>query len=507
MTRMPFPTGVPPLSAELRIPDTIPEPGLLVGWSLEATHRRTPVGFSFGPPKDGTSMGFVDPVLMKGEGHLLTIAPTGAGKGVGCIIPALLRHDGPIIVIDPKGENTMVTARHRRDIGQEVVILDPMGLTGEKPGRFNPLSLIDPGDARGVDEAATIVNALLPLNLAGERNLYWLNRARTLMLACVLHVATDMEPDDRTLAKVREVVNDLAANPDKGARAMAKSRHPEVRMIADNLRIAAKETLGSIISFAQEGIDFLRGPQIQDASSATTFDINAVTRGDPVSIYIVLPPHMLASHGRFLRLWIGSLLTLIMRRQAKPPASTLFILDEAAQLGTLDELRTAVTLLRGYGLQTWSFWQDVSQLKALYPNDWQTMVNNCRVFQAFGANNLAAATDMAEIVGFLSGQSLLDLEQGEMLLQIAGDEAVIAQLPHYLTDPAFAGKFDDNPLFDSARDPMPEARPLPSYLRARRELVRPARGAAGRTGPRPLEQNAIDELIAERLLDAARNSR
>src|SRR3546814_14619691 len=56
-----------------------------------------------------------------------------------------------------------------------------------------------------------------------------------------------------------------------------------------------------------------------------------------------------------------------MRRRARPEASTLFVLDEAAQLGTFNELRQAVTLLRGYGLQTWSFWQDASQLSIPNP--------------------------------------------------------------------------------------------------------------------------------------------
>src|SRR3546814_12619232 len=89
-----------------------------------------------------------------------------------------------------------------------------------------------------------------------------------------------------------------------------------------------------------------------------------------------MPPHMRGSHGRLLRLWVGALVTAIMRRRARPEASTLFVLDEAAQLGTFDELRQAVTLLRVYGLQHWSFWQDASQLQCLYHDDWMTMVYN-----------------------------------------------------------------------------------------------------------------------------------
>ena len=107
--------------------------------------------------------------------------------------------------------------------------------------------------------------------------------------------------------------------------------------------------------------------------------------------------------------------------------------------------------MRGYGVQTWSFWQDSSQLVTLYPNDWQSMVNNCRTVQCFGANTLLAAKTMAEIVGFATPERLLELEDHEMLLQLSGDIPVIARLPNYLADEAFNGQYDPNPYHDPSR--------------------------------------------------------
>ena len=182
-------------------------------------------------------------------------------------------------------------------------------------------------------------------------------------------------------------------------------------------------------------------------------------RGDPLSIYLVLPPHMLESHGRLLRLWVHTLMTLISGRSGRPPKSTLFILDEAAQLGAFDDLRRAITLMRGYGLQTWSFWQDSSQLQNLYPRDWQTMVNNCRAVQCFGANTMLAAESMARLVGFGSPEQLLDLEDDEILLQLSGDMPVIARLPNYRADPVFAGLYDVNPFHDPSR-PVQRSKPV-----------------------------------------------
>ena len=56
--------------------------------------------------------------------HLVTLAGSRAGKGRSLIIPNLLSYPGSVVCIDPKGENAAVTARYRREVlGQEVVVL------------------------------------------------------------------------------------------------------------------------------------------------------------------------------------------------------------------------------------------------------------------------------------------------------------------------------------------------------------------------------------------------
>src|SRR5690606_39031664 len=145
----------------------------------------------------------------------------------GCIIPALLRHAGPVIVVDPKGENAAVTARRRQAMGQQVVVLDPMGITEFEGGALNPFDLVDVRSSTGVDDAAALVGTLLPADRFAERNQYWLSRAQQLLTAIVLHVAADLPPKERRLRRVREIVNAMASDPDSFARIMGDSRHPE----------------------------------------------------------------------------------------------------------------------------------------------------------------------------------------------------------------------------------------------------------------------------------------
>ncbi|MBU2408703.1 MAG: type IV secretory system conjugative DNA transfer family protein, partial [Gammaproteobacteria bacterium] len=435
--------------------------------------------------------GYFDPILLHGEGHLMTIAPTGAGKGTGCIVPALLRYPGPVIVIDPKGENVAITARRRREMGQRVVVIDPMGLTeGAGVDTLNPLDLIDVTRQSAVDEVAVLAQTLM-MSSIDDRNRYWSHRAMHLVIGATLHAMVKALPGTASLLDVRELVNQAAASPEAVAKELTESPHPEVQRIARMLGIGAPETLGGIVSFAQEMVDFVRGDAIQASLGTTSFDLADVTSGAPLSIYLVLPPHMLESHGRLLRLWLGTLIGCITRRRARPGHATLFIIDEAAQLGELQHLRQAVTLLRGYGLQTWSFWQDASQLRLLYPRDWQTMVNNCRVLQCFGALNRTAADDMAQFTGFGSGSLVLDLPPDEMVLQLAGDEAVVSRLPNYLTDPAFAGQFDGNPYHDPSRAVAPR-------MAARQRLyVRPVRSSSAPLGTLPSTDPLLGELLAK----------
>lgn len=79
--------------------------------------------------------GYDDPIRLHREGHLLTVAPTGAGKGLGCIVPARPHDDGTAIVVVPNGGTAAITAGRWRAMGQEVVILDPMGISAAGSGQ------------------------------------------------------------------------------------------------------------------------------------------------------------------------------------------------------------------------------------------------------------------------------------------------------------------------------------------------------------------------------------
>jgi type IV secretion system protein VirD4 len=64
-------------------------------------------------------------------------------------------------------------------------------------------------------------------------------------------------------------------------------------------------------------------------------------------------------------------------QQRKAAYKVAFLLDEFAQLGRMQAVEDAISLVRGYGAAFWLFVQDLSQLKAIYPK-WQTFLANTK---------------------------------------------------------------------------------------------------------------------------------
>ncbi len=430
-----------PTETYIPTPDTIDEEGLLVGWSLE--HEKRPIGFLKDEVATKTPE-YLKPILHKGPGHLMTIASTGAGKGIGCIIPALLRHKGPVVVIDPKGENYAVTARARREMGQQVVLLDPYQVTGvtETDG-LNPLDMVLNFEGGEIEQCKMLAEMIIIPNVH-SKDIFWDKRAEQFIAGFLLYLASSSPPALQNFTELRYLLNQSRKDFEFTVKDMAKSKIAEVKTVAQAIAGTEPKVLASILSTAQAHTDFLAGTMISSAISRTTFDLEDVILGKPLSIYLVIPPDKLDTSAQLIRLWIGMLFNLILMRSHAPENRTLFILDEASQMGRMELLTKAITLLRGYGLQTWSFWQDLSQLSSLYPN-WETLYNNCRVHQDFGITNARFAKQVSQLTDYLDHREILKLDNDEMLLQMAGDETVIAQRPNYLTDAVFKGQSDANP--------------------------------------------------------------
>lgn len=346
----------------------------------------------------------LDRWLMRYDGpaHLLTFAPTRSGKGVGAIIPNLLTLRRSIICVDPKGENARIAAKRRRQFG-EVYVLDPFGVSGEPTSSFNPLSRLDADSLDVAEEAALIAEALVHDAPGHSAEAHWNEEAKALIAGVILHVITITPPSGRTLGAVRDL---LTAAPERFA---ALLRSMQGNMGAGGLVArAANRHLGKsdreaagVLSTAQRHTHFLDSPRMVAALARSDFDFADLQRR-VTSVFLVLPPERLATYARWLRLLVAQAVHDLARSgrvQAPERERVLFVLDEFAALGRLEQVERAFGLMAGYGVQFWSFLQDLNQLRSNYGQSAGTFIANAGVIQVFNVADVETATWVSRTLG------------------------------------------------------------------------------------------------------------
>jgi type IV secretion system protein VirD4 len=414
---------------------------VLLGWNDSA-----------GPPPIGSGTGAAvshgqrHALTYDGDAHLITCAPTGAGKGRGVLIPNLLSYPGPAIVMDIKGELFQVTYRRREAMGQRIVVLDPFLQVMAVSDSLNPLDLLRLPRS-DIDSDSEMLASLLGVGHEFSSDPYWGTMANGLSAALIAHIAS-YPPKERHLGHLRRWL--FRHEMDMAIARMLDEQEVFSRMARDKfiayLAAPSDRTRPCIRTMACSYINSLCSDAVESCLDQSTFSLLDVYDGKPLTVYIVIPPDKLESHRALLRLWVGTLLTVVTRRTVMPRQRTLFLLDECAQLGGLPVLRQAITLLRGAGLQTWTFWQDLSQIRQCYPSDWQTIVNNSGVLQVFGITNHNMAVEWSDLLG-KRAEELDGLARENAVVKQQGQGSVVCRRPDYLKDAAFAGLFDANRRF------------------------------------------------------------
>lgn len=474
-----------------------PRRGAPLGYA--APSNKKPVGFNRAgatPPPQR------ELIFDNDDGHMMTFAPTGAGKGVSFVIPALLSYTGSVIVVDPKGELADVTARARREMGHQVAVLDPFGVTNGERGALNPLDLIKTWSEDAVDDCASLASAIA--TQIGSKDPFWDERAKHLIAQFILYIASDLPKSRRNLQELWRLLNLGRRDFDAAVSDMQNSKKRQVRQGAGMATMTEPRVMASIITCAQRFVEPFRSDSLKSSMDRTSFDLGGFSRGDPVSIYLVLPPERLRSHKVIIRLWLTFFFTLAFRRKHRPEQPTLFLVDEAAQFGRLDHLITASTLLRGSGVKTWTVWQDAEQLETAYGEEWRTLYNNAATHIAFGAMTPLAAEATATLFD-TSRHRLYEMKDNEALLMRRGARARVIRRLNYLEDEAFADLADENPRYQRPTAPPLVKAALKPRIRLNPPPPPPEPDPDDEPDLAPIDEGAARTTSA--LLEAIRNAR
>ena len=357
-------------------------------------------------------------VRFSGPEHILTIGPTRSGKGRRLLAPELIYDtDRSIVVVDPKGELAKWTATHRARFG-DVLAVDPFGVLEAMPGLnlastgYNPMHWLDPDSDDFIDDATVIAEAICPIE--SQREPHFETGAQEIISGLIMYhriinPAATLGDVRLDLGRTPNRWRDLLLGDNMG---QTKEGWPCVFMVADERDMPALWTkLGELAEISSEDRElngfvraaktqtrFLDSPRVAHDLSLPGVDFSDLKRR-PTTVYLVLPPVRLVTHSRWLRLVIAGAIEAL-RKVLSPPGQpeTLIILDEFPQLGRMQGVETGVQLNAGYGIKFWIVIQNLSQLKNLYHDNWETFTS-AGVLTSYGPRDPTTAEYLAKLSG------------------------------------------------------------------------------------------------------------
>lgn len=347
-----------------------------------------------------------NPYLFTGQEMGVTIGSVGSGKFTSAIAPNMLSYPGSCFVIDPKGEVCAVTAQARMTkFAQTVYRLDPFDTTEFDPksevfplSTFNPLDALDARSDSLVSDAGSLASAIIA-PATGKADPFWKNSAAELLTALIVFVASAPETaGERHLGTVLRYLSSTSDEWETLFRKLIRSDITALQNAGKAFGALDERTRSGVIQQVRSELSFAVFPEIERTMRTSSLAMEELFKSK-CTIYIVLPANRLDSHKPWLRLMVAASLMVAGRyKRAQLDVPVLWIIDEAARLGTMEEIPKAYALMRGYGVRVWSFWQDLGQMKACYPDHWSSLIGNSFV-QLLSVGDFDTADYFSKLAG------------------------------------------------------------------------------------------------------------
>lgn len=339
------------------------------------------------------------PIFLNNFVHVITYGGPGSGKSVSCVIPNILNWPHSMFITDPKGELSVMTADHRRALGQEVIFLNPWELLGVANTPYNPLQILlkdvrNTANAkadrrlkeREVVDARVIAQVLIPEPKVGDQNKWVRDGARQLLEAFMLYFAVE-KPAMCSLIGLQRALSysdvDYVAALD-GMRASAAFRNV-LASYGNSLANSYTNEPQQHANYRSEAVSALAayipfGPMGNAVSIRATFDMERFVKR-PTTIFLTVPGEQREAYQSWMRL-VVTIAVETVGRYGDNNTPCLFMLDEFANMGRLANIQKGLAEYRGNGFRGWLIVQDREQLATVYPDgESKALENLCEVEQ------------------------------------------------------------------------------------------------------------------------------
>ena len=357
---------------------------------------------------DGVSIG------MDGRRHgrnlnIIVVGGSGSGKTRFFCLPNILNaRDESIIVLDPKGEALRNTGRILQDRGYEIRVLDLVD--PYKSHCYNPFVYL----RNDSDLQRLVTNLFQNTRMKGSSSQepFWEQAAQMLLLAVMFYLQYEAPAEEQNFETVMEMVRagDVRENNDNYLSPLdvlferLEMKDPDHIALKyyRSYRSGAAKTLKSIQITLMSRLEKFNLESIAAMTRCDEMELDKVGERK-TAIFAVIPDD--DSSYNFL---VGMLYTQLFQQLyhtadriygGRLPVHVHFIMDEFANVALPDQFEKMMATMRSREISVSVVLQNLTQLRALFEKQWESIVGNADVFLYLGGNEQSTYEYVSKLLG------------------------------------------------------------------------------------------------------------
>lgn len=318
--------------------------------------------------------------------NILTIGGAGTGKSRFFVKPNILQANTSIVITDPKGELLRDTGYSLKQQGYRIKVFNLIDMSSSC--RYNPFAYI-----KKESDVLKVINNLIKntnASKSGGGDPFWEKAEIALLQAVFLYIFYELpefEHNFKTvfaLLRLAEVKEDDENYKSEFDFLFEKLREENPNHIAvkqyDIFKMASGKTAKSIlisagVRLAPFGIEDVERLLMED-------DLELHTLGDEKTALFVLIPDSDTTFNFIVAMMYAQLFDSLYYQADFVSGGSLkyhvkFWLDEFANIGQIPEFDKLIATMRSRNISVSVILQNMTQLKGLYKDTWETIIGNC----------------------------------------------------------------------------------------------------------------------------------
>ena len=341
--------------------------------------------------------------------NVLVIGGSGAAKTRSFVLPNILTANTNYVITDPKSEVLLATGGYLKEQGYDVRVLNLVNL--EQSDGYNPFCYL-----RDEKDVLKLVNNLIQSTTpkgSHESDPFWTKAETALLQAIILMLFQEAPEYEQNFSMVMRVLEYAEVREEDEGHVSPldllfesiERRKPDSVAVRQYkvFKLAAGKTAKSILVSAAVRLASFTLPEIQRITASDDMELGKLGERKQ-AIFCIIPD----SNDASLNFLVGMLYTQAFQElyyqadkvhQGALPVPVRLMFDEFANVALPDGYARLQATMRSRNIMSTIILQNISQLKALFKDDWEGIIGNADSFVYLGGNEQSTHKYISELLG------------------------------------------------------------------------------------------------------------